>query len=94
MDENRVQGTARKLVGRVQQEIGRAEGDLGKQVKGQFNEAVGAAQDKYGQAKDTARDATTSLDHWFRHTTEAQPYMIALAVLGVGWLLGRMSRPL
>ena len=92
MDQNRVEGTARKLVGKVQKELGRAEGDLGRQVKGQIDEAVGTVQDKYGTAKDTARHATTSLDHWFRRTSESQPYVIAFAVLGIGWFLGRRSR--
>jgi hypothetical protein len=27
-------------------------------------------------------------------TIEAQPYTTALAALGIGWLLGRMHRPL
>ena len=44
MDENCVEGKARSLVGKVQEEIGRAEGDLGTQVKGQLNQAAGLSK--------------------------------------------------
>ena len=74
--------------------MGVATGDLGTQFKGQLNQVAGTAQDMYGQAKDAARDTGTSLDQWFRHTIDAQPYAAALVVLGIGWLLGRMRRPL
>ena len=94
MDENRVQGPLRNATGKMQEELGRATGDLGTQVKGQLNQVAGTAQDIYGQAKDVARDTGTSLDQWFRRTIETTPYATALVVLGVGWLLGRMRRPL
>lgn len=94
MDEDRVQGTLRNATGKIQKELGRATGDLGAQAKGQLNQAAGAAQDMYGQAKDTARDTATSLDQWFRRSVDKQPYTTALVVLGIGWLLGRLRRPL
>jgi hypothetical protein len=31
---------------------------------------------------------------WLRTTIETQPYTTAIAALGIGWLLGRMHRPL
>jgi len=94
MDENRVHGTLRNATGTMQEELGRATGDLGTQAKGQLNQAAGTAQDIYGQAKDAARDTGSSLDQWFRRTIETQPYTTALVVLGAGWLLGRMHRPM
>jgi uncharacterized protein YjbJ (UPF0337 family) len=78
----------------MQEELGRATGDLGTQAKGQLNQAAGTAQDIYGQAKDAARDTGSSLDQWFRRTIQTQPYTTALVVLGAGWLLGRMHRPM
>jgi hypothetical protein len=64
-----------------------------------------AAQDVYGQAYESAADVAGtpneaarrtmgSLEKTIRTTIETQPYAAALIALGVGWLLGRMHRPL
>lgn len=94
MDQDRVHGPLRNATGKMQEELGRATGDLGTQFKGRLNQVAGTAQDMYGHAKDAARDTGTSWDQWFRRTIDAQPYTTALVVLGIGWLLGRMQRPL
>ena len=101
MDENRLAGTARNLGGKVEEGYGRATGDAKAKVEGIANQAAGAVQDLYGQARDTAADAASaargsaaSLEKWLRHTIETQPYTTALVAAGVGWLLGRMHRPL
>lgn len=94
MDENRAEGTFRNVGGKVQEGLGRATGDTETKLKGQANEALGAAQDLYGQAADTARDTAANFNEWFRHTIETQPYTTALVALGLGWLFGRMHRPL
>jgi uncharacterized protein YjbJ (UPF0337 family) len=94
MDQDRVHGPLRHATGKMQEELGRATGDLGTQFKGQINQVAGTAQDMYGHAKDAARETGSSLDQWFRHTIEVQPYTTALAALAIGWLLGRMRQPL
>jgi uncharacterized protein YjbJ (UPF0337 family) len=101
MDENRFAGTAKNMGGKVEEGFGRVTGDTKSQVEGIANEAAGAAQDLYGQARDSAsdaagavRDSAASLEKWLRHTVETQPYTTALVAVGVGWLLGRMHRPL
>ena len=94
MDENRLEGTARNLGGKVQEGVGRVTGDAKTQAEGIANQVRGQAQDLYGQAADTARDTATSLDSWLRETIETQPYTTALVALGIGWLIGRMHRPL
>ena len=65
------------------------------------DQAAGAAQDLYGQARDTAADAAVtacdwaaSLEKWLRWTIETKPYTAAMVAMGLGWLLGRMHRPL
>jgi hypothetical protein len=35
-----------------------------------------------------------NFDKWLRTTIETQPYTTAIVALGIGWLLGRMHRPL
>jgi uncharacterized protein YjbJ (UPF0337 family) len=101
MDENRITGTARNLGGKVEEGVGRVTGDAKTQVRGMADQAAGAAQDLYGQARDTAADATVaardsaaSLEKWLRRTIETQPYTAAIVAMGLGWLLGRMHRPL
>ena len=47
MDENRVEGTARNLGGKVQEGFGKVTGDARRQADGIANQAAGAAQDLY-----------------------------------------------
>jgi uncharacterized protein YjbJ (UPF0337 family) len=94
MDEDRVEGTAQNVGGKAQESAGRVTGDARTRAEGLANQALGTAQDLYGQAADTAREQATNLDHWLRHNIETQPYTSALIALGIGWLLGRMHRPL
>jgi hypothetical protein len=72
------------------------------------NQVRGAAKDLYGQARDgasqiadaasdtvaAARDSASSFESALRNTIETQPYTAVLMALGIGWLLGRMHRPL
>jgi len=94
MDEDRISGTARNLGGKVEEGVGRVTGDAKTQLQGKLDQAAGAAQDLYGQATDAARDTAATFDKWLRTTIESQPYTTAIVALGIGWLLGRMHRPL
>jgi uncharacterized protein YjbJ (UPF0337 family) len=94
MDENRVEGTVREYGGRFQEGVGSITGDAKTRAEGAMNEAAGAAQQLYGQTADAARQTATTLDSWFRNAIETQPYTTATVALGIGWLLGRMRRPL
>jgi uncharacterized protein YjbJ (UPF0337 family) len=101
MDENRVAGTVRNVGGKVEEGLGRATGNTRAQTEGLVNQAAGAAQDLYGQARDSvaeaagvAQDAAAALEKWLRRTIETQPYTTAIVAVGIGWLLGRMHRPL
>ena len=94
MDEDRIEGTARNLGGKAEEAFGKVTRDARKQTDGRVNQAAGAAQDLYGQAADAARETATTFERSLRHTIETQPYFSALVALGIGWLLGRMHRPL
>jgi hypothetical protein len=70
-------------------------------TEGLVDQAAGAAQDLYGQARDSAadaagaaRDSAAAFEKWLRRTIETQPYTTAIVAIGIGWLLGRMHRPL
>ena len=94
MDENRVSGTARNIGGKIEEGAGKLVGDTKTQFQGKIDQVSGAAQDMYGQATDTARQTATGLEKWLRTMIETQPYTAAAVALGIGWLLGRMHRPL
>jgi uncharacterized protein YjbJ (UPF0337 family) len=94
MDENRVSGAARSGVGKLEEGAGRVFGDKSMQAEGRLNQAAGAAQQLYGQTADAARESAENFDDWFRDTVGSKPYVTAIALLGVGWLLGRMHRPM
>jgi uncharacterized protein YjbJ (UPF0337 family) len=94
MDENRLEGSARNFGGKIQEGVGRATGDMKSKAEGAMNQAAGSAQDLYGQAADVVRQNAKPVEEWLRDKIETQPYTTAIAALGIGWLLGRMHRPL
>ena len=94
MDEDRISGTARNVGGKIEEGVGRLTGDARAQIQGKLDQAAGAAQDLYGQTADAARDTAATFDKWLRRTIETQPSTAAIVALGIGWLLGRMHRPL
>jgi uncharacterized protein YjbJ (UPF0337 family) len=94
MDENRLEGNVRNVGGKIQEGLGRATGDTKSQAEGIVNQTAGAAQDLYGQTADVARQTASTFDVWLRKQVETQPYTTAIAALGIGWLLGRLRRPL
>jgi uncharacterized protein YjbJ (UPF0337 family) len=98
MNDDRVIGTAKNLGGKAQETLGHVTGDTKSQVEGVINQAAGAAQDLYGQAKETASDAAQAIhgavdaEDYIRHTIEKHPYTTAIVALCVGWIIGRMGR--
>lgn len=86
-------------------DFNRAFGDAKKQASGLAGEASDAVQDLYDQASDSAaqladagtraaRKTAGSFERALRNTIETQPYTAVAVALGLGWLLGRMHRPL
>jgi uncharacterized protein YjbJ (UPF0337 family) len=94
MDENRFEGSARNLGGKVQEGVGQTTADTKSKVEGVMNQAAGTAQDLYGQAADVVRQNAKPVEEWLRDKIETQPYTTVIAALGIGWLIGRMHRPL
>jgi ElaB/YqjD/DUF883 family membrane-anchored ribosome-binding protein len=86
-------------------DFNRALGDAKNQAGGVADAVTDAAQNLYGQARESAADVADtagaaarktagSLDAAIRQTIKTQPYMAAAIAVGLGWLLGRMHRPL
>jgi uncharacterized protein YjbJ (UPF0337 family) len=96
MDQNRISGNVKNMVGKAEEGVGSALGDTKTQVEGVYKQAEGAVQDLYGQAKDTAesvRSSAVSLEDTLRSTIEDRPYTAVAAALFIGWLIGRSGRP-
>ena len=99
MNSDRMEGTAKNLGGKVEEGFGRATGDIKSQVEGTVKQAVGAAQDIYGQARDTAGDAAAmvrrragSFEETIRENVETRPYTAVAIALALGWFVGRLGR--
>ncbi|HEY0271455.1 MAG TPA: CsbD family protein [Sphingomonas sp.] len=56
MNEDRIEGTAKKVVGAVQETVGDVTGDEALQGKGLLNQAGGVVQDSYGKVRDKVKD--------------------------------------
>jgi uncharacterized protein YjbJ (UPF0337 family) len=94
MDENRLEGTARKVAGKAQEGVGRLTGDAKMQAEGLANEIRGSAQDLYGQVQENASELARSVGDVVGKFIKEQPYTATLIAFGIGWLLGRAHRPL
>ncbi len=57
MDENRFEGAARTMGGKVESMAGKLTGDQKLQADGAVDKVAGKAQRAYGEAADTVRDA-------------------------------------
>ena len=90
MDQDRVTGTSKTVGGKIEEGVGRMTGNAQTQLKGQAKQVAGAAEDLYGQAKDAAAGFTDIV----QRTIEEQPYTAVAIAVAVGWLLGRMHRPI
>ncbi len=99
MNSDRMEGTARSMGGKLEEGFGRATGDVKSQAEGTVKQAVGAAQDLYGQARETAGDAAAavrrqagSLEQTIRENVETRPYTAVAIALALGWFVGRLGR--
>jgi ElaB/YqjD/DUF883 family membrane-anchored ribosome-binding protein len=86
-------------------DFNRAFGDAKKHAANVAGEVQDAADEVYDQARESAarvadtttkaaRDTAGSFEKALRKTIETQPYTAVVIALGLGWLFGRMHRPL
>lgn len=86
-------------------DFNRVVGDAKNQTRTVAGAVSDAAQDVYGQARESAADVADtateaarqtagSFERALRNMVEEQPYTAVAIALGIGWLFGRMHRPL
>jgi uncharacterized protein YjbJ (UPF0337 family) len=56
MNSDQINGKAKDIGGKVQEEVGKAVGSSEQQAKGLSNQVEGKVQEKYGDAKDALDD--------------------------------------
>jgi uncharacterized protein YjbJ (UPF0337 family) len=61
MTDDRISGSAKNIGGQLEEGFGRVTGDEKMQLEGRARQAEGTLQDVYGQAKETAVDATGAI---------------------------------
>lgn len=104
MDENRVEGMARSVGGKIEGAVGNMTGDRKMQADGMVDRAAGKAQRVYGNAKDTVKDAAGDYGSGLLDTVEEYGDMLAekvderpitalLIAAGVGMLLALLTKP-
>ena len=109
MDENRFEGAARKVGGKVEGAIGDLTGDSKMQADGAMDKLSGSAQNTYGSAKDAVRDMADKvgagdfgsgmLDQieeagdMLAEQVDARPITSLLVAAGVGFLIALATKP-
>src|ERR1700704_4758450 len=99
MNGDRVEGTVKNMGGKLEEGFGGATGDVKSQVEGTVKQAVGTAQDLYGQARESAGEAAAvvprqggSFEEMIRENVETRPYTAVAIALALGWFIGRLGR--
>lgn len=106
MDKDRISGSAKDFVGKVEGAVGGIAGDTRTQAEGRAREAAGTVQNLYGQAKDAARDATDAAVNYARdaydsgnlrggqeavtRTVQDNPLGALLVAAGIGFALAML----
>ena len=104
MDENRVEGMARTIGGKVEGAVGNMTGDTKTQADGVVDKVTGKAQRMYGNAKDNVRDVAGDYGSGLLDQVEEYGDMLAekiderpvtalLIAVGIGFLTALATKP-
>jgi len=109
MDENRFEGAARKVGGKVEGALGDLTGDSKMQADGAMDKLGGSAQKAYGQAADAVRnvadkvgagdfgsqmlDQIEEAGDMLADQVDARPITAILVAAGVGFLIALATKP-
>jgi uncharacterized protein YjbJ (UPF0337 family) len=86
MNEDKIEGTAKKVEGSVQSGFGNVIGDHTQEFKGKAKKAMGSVQSAFGKAEDCVQDSFESV----QARINDKPVQSTLIALGVGFVLGRL----
>lgn len=90
MNEDRIEGAATELGGKVKDAVGGVLGDGKTQAEGKLDQISGSLQNAYGSAKDTLRDTAGAAGGKVEDFVAAQPIVALLLAFGAGFALSRL----
>jgi uncharacterized protein YjbJ (UPF0337 family) len=98
MDSDRIKGKVRETVGGVESVVGDLSGDRETELRGEARRAAGAAQDLYGQAKDTLSDGLSDVGdsaekalHSLEREVKARPLIALLIAALIGYVIAQLT---
>jgi uncharacterized protein YjbJ (UPF0337 family) len=91
MDQNRIEGAATNIGGKVKDAVGGLVGDTKTQAEGKTDQVSGQLQNAYGSAKDSASEAVSTLGTQIDGFIKDKPVMALLSAVGVGYVLARLA---
>ena len=83
VDENRIEGSAKKLGGTLQDAVGDLTGDAETQARGKANQAAGTAQNAFGSVMDLANEWSGNV----AEMTKDRPLTALLVAVSAGYML-------
>ncbi len=90
MDENRIEGAATNMGGKVKDAVGSVLGDTGMQAGGKADQIGGRVQNVYGSAKDAVGDGASTLADQIEDFVQDNPIVALLSAATVGFLFARL----
>ena len=102
MNNDKIEGGARKTAGQFEESVGRASQDKQTTGQGLYDQAAGAAQNAYGQAKDmasdnlsqtasNAQDQVASFEANLEERIKNNPLVAVGVAVGIGFVLGKIT---
>jgi uncharacterized protein YjbJ (UPF0337 family) len=88
MDDNRVEGAARNIGGKIQEAVGDLTGDAATQVRGKINQAAGRAQNAVGGAG----DEISNLGQMVGDAVRERPLQTLGIAIALGVFIGFLAR--
>ena len=90
MDENRFEGAATNLGGKVKDAVGGLVGDTSLQTQGKSDQISGRVQNAYGSAKDPVGDGAATLTDQIEEFVQDKPIVALLSAATIGFLFARL----
>ncbi len=87
MDQDRIEGSATNLGGKLKEAVGGMVGDSKTQAEGKADQVSGQVQNAYGSAKDAVSEQIGSLGEQVDEFMRERPLGALLIAGGVGYLL-------
>ncbi len=90
MDENRIDGAAATMGGKIKDAVGSLVGDASLQTEGKADQVSGRVQNAYGSAKDALGDGASTLADQLEEFVQDKPVIALLSAATLGFLFARL----